>query len=138
MQRLEVFRGSCLCGQIKFEIEGAFDSFFLCHCKFCQKDTGSAHAANLFSTKARLVWLRGEDYVTTYNLPATRHVKAFCQTCGSVMPTVQMGGKLLVVPAGCLDSTVSLSPTAHIFYSSRATWANELEKLPKIDKAPGN
>jgi hypothetical protein len=40
--------GSCLCGAVSFEVSGAFDSFFLCHCSRCRKDTGSAHAANLF------------------------------------------------------------------------------------------
>lgn len=131
-------QGSCLCGQVKFQIEGSFESFFFCHCKFCQKDTGSAHAANLFSTTARLNWLQGEDKVTAYHLPNTRHVKAFCATCGSAMPNLQMGGQLLVVPAGCLDSNVQIKPNAHIFCSSRASWDHDLEKVPKFEKAPGN
>jgi len=42
--------GSCLCKKINFEIEGEFDSFYLCHCGRCRKDTGSAHAANFFLT----------------------------------------------------------------------------------------
>ncbi|MFN3455173.1 MAG: GFA family protein, partial [Pseudobdellovibrio sp.] len=44
------YLGSCLCGQVEFKIQGVLESFFLCHCKYCQKDTGSAHSANLFST----------------------------------------------------------------------------------------
>ena len=51
------YKGSCLCGEITFEIIGEFESFFLCHCERCRKDTGSAHAANLFSSSARLIWL---------------------------------------------------------------------------------
>jgi hypothetical protein len=46
--------GSCLCGQVQFELEGTFDAFYLCHCQYCQKDTDSAHAANLFSKTASL------------------------------------------------------------------------------------
>lgn len=137
MEKHNVTRGSCLCGQNKFEINGAFESFFFCHCKHCQKDTGSAHAANLFSTTAKLVWLQGEDQVASYNLPNTRHVKAFCKTCGSAMPNLQMEGKLLVVPAGSLDANVEITPNAHIFYASRANWDNELEKIPRINTVPG-
>ena len=48
--------GSCLCGTVRFKVEGEFDSFYLCHCQHCQKDTGSAHAANLFSSSAKLIW----------------------------------------------------------------------------------
>jgi hypothetical protein len=47
-QMSNTYSGSCLCGEIRFEIEGEFERFYLCHCEYCRKDTGSAHAANLF------------------------------------------------------------------------------------------
>ena len=47
-QMSNTYSGSCLCGEIRFEIEGEFELFYLCHCEYCRKDTGSAHAANLF------------------------------------------------------------------------------------------
>ena len=128
--------GSCLCGQIKYAIKGSFESFFLCHCKHCQKDSGSAHSANLFSTSAKLEWLSGEENVKTYNLPETRHVKSFCMNCGSAMPNLQADGKLVVVPAGSLDGPVEIKPNAHIFFSSKANWEIDLENIPKIDKLP--
>jgi hypothetical protein len=53
------YKGSCLCGEIIFEIIGEFESFFLCHCERCRKDTGSAHAANLFSSKTSRTYLLG-------------------------------------------------------------------------------
>ncbi|WP_081849427.1 GFA family protein [Marinobacter nitratireducens] len=127
--------GSCLCGTAKFEVQGAFDSFYLCHCQHCQKDTGSAHAANLFSTSAKLTWRAGADAVATYTLPGTRHTKCFCKLCGSALPSSQIAG-LLVVPAGCLDTEVATSPTAHIFTSSKAAWDRELGKLPQFEGVP--
>ena len=128
--------GSCLCEQIKFSVDGDFASFFLCHCKHCQKDTGSAHAANLFATSAKLNWLSGEDKIKTYNLPNTRHTKSFCQECGAAVPNLQMDGKLLVVPAGSLNTEVTIKPTAHIFCSSRASWEDSLPAAPKFEKLP--
>lgn len=130
------YNGSCLCGHIKFEIEGAFESFYLCHCKFCQKDSGSAHAANLFSSKAQLRWIVGKEKVKTFNLPSTRHTKSFCQQCGSAVPNQQMEGQLLVVPAGSLDTGIELKPDAHLFYSSRASWDDGLENIKKFEKLP--
>lgn len=129
--------GSCLCGKVKYEVEGEFESFFLCHCKFCQKDTGSAHAANLFSTTSKLSWLSGEEFVKTFNLPNTRHVKSFCVICGSSTPSVQSAGTLLVVPAGSLDVPVKLRPKAHLFMASKADWDEDLERLKKFDGLPG-
>lgn len=129
--------GSCLCGKVSFQVEGTFESFFLCHCSHCQKDSGSAHAANLFSTTARLTWVSGADDVTCFTLQGSRHTKAFCKTCGSVAPSLQMDGKLLVVPAGSLDTDVALQPNAHIFAASRAAWDRDLEALPAFESFPG-
>ncbi len=128
--------GSCLCGEVKFQINGDFDSFYLCHCEHCQKDTGSAHAANLFSQSARLLWQSGETAVSTFNLPGTRHSKSFCKLCGSALPNIQMGGALLVVPAGSLDSELTIRPTAHIFTSSKASWESALDALPAFETLP--
>lgn len=127
--------GSCLCGTVSFEVKGDFDSFFLCHCKFCQKDTGSANAANLFSQSAKLVWQSGADAVTSFTLPGTHHSKSFCKLCGSALPNTQLAGHI-VVPAGCLDSDVSTVPNAHIFLSSKAAWEHELDNLPKYMRLP--
>ncbi len=132
----DMHSGSCLCEKIRYEIEGGLDSFFLCHCQYCQKDTGAAYAANLFSTTAKLIWITGKDKIKTFNLPSTRHTKSFCIDCGSAVPTLQMEGKLLVVPAGGLDSELPLSPDAHIFCSSKAAWSNGLENVKKFDKFP--
>lgn len=128
--------GSCLCGEVRYTVEGSFTRFYLCHCQHCRKDTGSAHAANLFSPGGRLTWLSGTEKVRQFNLPATRHSRSFCTTCGSALPSVQMDGALIVVPAGSLDDDLSLRPDAHLFVASRANWDEALEKLPRMDRFP--
>ncbi|MDV7105553.1 GFA family protein [Vibrio sp. TH_r3] len=129
------YLGSCLCGTVSFSIKGEFDSFYLCHCHYCQKDTGSAHAANLFSQSAQLVWQSGFDAVTSFTLPDTRHSKSFCKFCGSALPNTQNEG-LLVVPAGCLDTDISMLPTAQIFSSCKASWAAELDRVAQFEGLP--
>jgi hypothetical protein len=128
--------GSCLCGEVKFRVDGAFERFFLCHCSRCRKDTGSAHAANLFSSTATLTWISGVDGVRTYRVPGTRHQRSFCANCGSALPTIQGDGGLLAVPAGSLDTPVGLRPDAHILLASRAGWDDRLEDLPRLDGLP--
>lgn len=127
--------GSCLCGMVKFEVTGDFDTFYLCYCDYCQKDTGSAHAANLFSVSARLTWLCGVDAVRSFTLPGTHHNKSFCGSCGSALPGTQLAD-LLVVPAGCLDSEIPLSPTARIFTSSRSGWEATMGDVPEFEGLP--
>ena len=128
--------GSCLCGTVTFLIEGEFSGFYLCHCKYCRKDTGSAHAANLFAQPARLTWLTGESDVSSYRLPGTRHCKSFCNHCGSALPSVQISEAFAVVPAGSLDGDIALKPTAHIFTCSRANWDSALENIPQFERMP--
>lgn len=130
-------KGSCLCREVRFEVTGEFESFYLCHCQHCQKDTGSAHASNLFSSSATLAWTSGEEHVKTYTLPSTKHVKSFCSICGSALPNLQMNNTLLVVPAGSLDEEISIKPTAHIFTSSAANWGKNLEKVRSYKQLPG-
>ncbi|MBE9059911.1 GFA family protein [cf. Phormidesmis sp. LEGE 11477] len=130
-------KGSCLCGTVRYEIVGNFESFFLCHCEYCRKDTGSAHASNLFSTTAELKWISGQSKIAIYNLPSTKHVKSFCSNCGSALPNIQNDGKLLVVPAGSLDEQIGITPNAHIFFASKANWDQNLENIATIDGPPG-
>lgn len=129
--------GSCLCGAVRFEVDGGFERFYLCHCGRCRKDSGSAHSANLFSTRAKVRWLSGEDKISHFRLPGTRHARSFCAACGSALPSVQMDGALLVVPAGGLDGDVPLAPDAHLFVSTRANWDHALERVPALDGLPG-
>ncbi len=129
------YLGSCLCGTVKFTVDGEFENLYLCHCQYCQKDTGSSHAANLFSRSAKLTWLSGEGAVTSFTLPNTRHHKSFCKFCGSALPSTQPAGQL-VVPAGCLDSEVSILPTANIFTASRTTWDSGSAEIPEFEGLP--
>lgn len=128
--------GSCLCAAVRFEVDGDFERFYLCHCEYCRKDSGSAHAANLFAANAALRWLSGQDKVTQFTLPSTQHSRSFCSICGSALPNLQRDGALVVVPAGSLNSNVPIRPDAHIFVASRANWDLALESIPSIAGFP--
>lgn len=126
--------GSCLCGKVNYTIEGSFEYFYLCHCSHCRKDSGSSHAANLFSSTAKLIWLSGQSSVTTFQLPGTRHARNFCATCGSALPLAD--AQIVVVPAGSLDSDIDLAPDGNIFTDSRATWDHELHTARNYGSSP--
>ena len=135
---MTTYRGSCLCGNVTYEVTGSFDSLYLCHCKYCQKDTGSAHAANLFSSSAQLTLLSGEESLQQFNLTDTRHSKCFCRNCGSAMPW-QVPGMFVIVPAGSLDTTVdveAIPTTAHLFLASQADWEQNSANAPRFNKFP--
>ena len=129
--------GSCLCGAVRFDVVGEVQGFYLCHCSRCRKDTGSAHAANLFTAAVAIDWRSGRENVRTYRVPETRHQKSFCVTCGSAVPSLQVEGDLLMIPAGCIDGAISRRPDAHICLASRADWDDRLENVAGIEGVPG-
>lgn len=129
----EIYDGECLCGSVKFKIIGSFSHFFLCHCSRCQKTSGSAHGANLFSKDAKLNFISGEDKVKDYLIEGTRFMTTFCTECGSKLPK-DHNGKILQVPAGSISSELLKRPTAHIYYGSRNKWDHDLEKITKFNE----
>ncbi|WP_297755371.1 GFA family protein [uncultured Shimia sp.] len=129
--------GQCLCGAVTFRISGEFESFFLCHCARCRKDSGSAHSANLFSSTAKITWVSGEENIKVFRLSGSHHMKSFCSNCGAALPVSQPEVGFLVVPAGSIDSRIDIRPTAHIYCASRADWDNDLASIEWIDGLPG-
>jgi hypothetical protein len=54
---MPTFRGSCLCGEIAFDVEGPFDLFLNCHCSRCRKASGTAHSCEVIVKARALRWL---------------------------------------------------------------------------------
>ena len=126
--------GSCLCGQVRFQVHGPYLAFHLCHCSRCRKETGSAHAANLFTAAGNIEWLEGESLVKRFDLPdAERFARAFCTECGGPVPYTSRDGRFLIVPAGSLDGDPGVRPDDNIFWRDRAPWEEEGHDAPRFD-----
>jgi len=132
----QIHTGSCLCGSAKFELNGAFKKFFLCHCNRCRKSSGTAHCSNLLAPSAQLTWLSGADKLSFYKHEDTNFARTFCSVCGSNVPTDAKARDLVIVPAGCLDTDVDLSPQAHIFLNSKGNWDDGFTQVPSFDGMP--
>jgi hypothetical protein len=132
-----ILRGSCLCGAVKYEIDGDPQRFFHCHCSRCRKATGTGHASNMFLQPAALTWLTGEEYVRSFKVPeAARFTNQFCTQCGGRLPRQPPNADTVVVPAGSLDSDAPILPQARIFTGSRASWSCASDNLPHHEELP--
>lgn len=115
--------GSCLCGNVRFEVTPPFTAFRYCHCSRCQKASGSAHAANAFLPLAQFKWLGGESAIKRYDMPtAQRFAVWFCSQCGTRVPHQVRGREDMLIPAGVLDQQSAQRPENSIFWGSRAKW----------------
>lgn len=113
--------GSCLCGAVRFRIDGPTTDIGMCHCSKCRKVSGVASNAVLMLPRAGLSWLSGEDGIAKFALP-DGWGSWRCAVCGSPLPTLHPDGEAWWVPAGLLDADPGVRITGHIFVDSRAPW----------------
>jgi hypothetical protein len=118
-------RGSCLCGALRYEIEGDFDGIWMCHCSNCRKASGGLGNTILVVPRERFRWLAGEDHRTKYTLRPTYSITR-CNTCGTPLPAEE-DDKAIYLTAGTLDDDLGVAVTNHIFYGSNADWAHDAE-----------
>ncbi len=132
------FSGSCLCGAVKYEVEGNIERFSHCHCQRCRKATGTGHASNvLVSPLSSLKWLSGESLLARYDVPeAKRFYNYLCSKCGSPMPRVIEQLDAVLVPAGSVDGDLPALPQHRIFWESRADWSCQDDELPVFSEYP--
>lgn len=133
VSEIEQLEGGCLCGGVRYRVSGPWLRFVHCHCSRCRRATGTGHATNLFAAPGNLSWLVGASQVARFDLPEARSfATAFCRACGSPLPHLTRSGSAWVVPAGSLDEGPGLTPSARIFWSSRASWSCDESALPRF------
>ena len=127
--------GSCLCGQVRFEIDGVLTPIQYCHATRCRKATGAAFAPEVAAKASHLRWISGEDLVTVFEAPLLRepprYRHAFCRVCGSPAPVALEGTDLVVLHAGILDGTPETRPFRHIFVAQNPSWHPITDDLPQ-------
>jgi hypothetical protein len=130
--------GTCLCGGVAFESDGPVLDFVFDHCSRCRKATGSAFLAEILVPAASFRWVRGERSVRTYEAPIRErpppYRRAFCATCGGIVPREVFG--VVLCPAGLLDDDAGLRPMRHIFVGVKAPWFDILDDLPRFETKP--
>ncbi|MBI1494266.1 GFA family protein [Halocynthiibacter styelae] len=101
--------GSCLCGDVRFELTGELRPVIACHCVQCRKTSGHHVAAT--SVRRDQITVQGE--VTWYQSSDTAR-RGFCATCGSNLFWDGTGANISVF-AGTLDGDTGLDIRGHIY-----------------------
>jgi len=118
-----MINGGCHCGSIRYEIDGEPERAGFCHCRNCQRVTGTGHACFMGVRRERLM-ISGETrtYPITLQSGVTL-VRHFCPTCGSqIFGEPGSVPEIVSIYAGTLDDTADFRPTDAIFTASRAAW----------------
>lgn len=125
-----VLTGSCLCGQVRYEVRGGLGPFFFCHCKTCQKAQGGAFVCAATVKAQDFQLLAGGENVAEYESSPGKK-RCFCRNCGSPLWSRREGdARTLRLRLGLLDGDPG-RPLGHIFVEDKAPWFAIGDDLPQ-------
>lgn len=118
-----MYKGSCLCGSVTFELESEPKAVSHCHCNMCQKQHGAAFATYASLPKDDLSYLSGVEELASYNSSETIERK-FCKKCGS---SIEWSGSKefpgwVSIAVATFDTPYNPKEIKQIYLESRACW----------------
>jgi hypothetical protein len=117
--------GSCTCRYVRYRMLSAPLIVHCCHCRWCQRETGSAFALNALIEHDRVELLEGQwELVETPSLSGKGQKIARCPKCHVALWSnyAGAGDALRFVRVGSLDDPDRCPPDIHIFTSSKQPW----------------
>ena len=131
----EPLSGGCLCGDVRYEVQGEPVYVFHCHCSMCRRAGGAA-----FQTWAGL---EAGAVTVTQGTPQSYESssfarRSFCGRCGGQLFYRYTGEQspALWVSAGTLDHPERVTPDRHVFADDRVPWVHMEDGLPRTDGDP--
>lgn len=114
--------GGCLCGAVRYEVDGPLAPVQLCHCGQCRKAQGSAFAANVPVPTMAFHLVKGDGALREYRAsPGKRRV--FCGDCGSPIFSQRDDAPDVVrLRVGGLDDDRGMEIGFHIQAAFKASW----------------
>ena len=127
--------GGCACGAVRYRLGSKPMFVHCCHCKDCQRQTGSAFVINALIEADRVEMLASETEAVPVPTDSGRpHVIHRCPTC-KVAVFSHYGGveRLSFIRVGTLDEPSALPPDIHIYTRSKLPWVALPAEVPAVE-----
>ena len=124
-------KGSCLCGAVKFEVEGNLSSPDACHCSQCRKWTGHYLVSGDVSRSA--LKILGSDHLTWFQ-SSKKVRRGFCSTCGASLffdPLDKEKHDWIGISMGAFDTPTHTTLALHIFVAEKGDYYEIMHGLPQ-------
>lgn len=132
--------GGCLCGQIRYTCTSEPALTAVCHCRNCQKQSGSTFSL-LVAVPKGTIQVEGGDGLCTFSdrgESGQAVLRRFCGNCGSpLFSDVAAMPELEFIKAGTLDDASWLQPQAQFWCVSAQPWLQLSETLQRHERNPG-
>ena len=127
--------GGCDCRTVRYRMETAPLFVHCCHCRWCQRETGTSFALNALIEADRVSALASPpELINTPSLSGRGQVIARCPNCKvAVWSNYSVAGPFInFIRVGTLDFPDSLTPDIHICTSSKQPWVLLPEDTPAV------
>ena len=127
-------QGGCLCGRVRYRVNGPLFDVSNCHCSMCRRQHGAAYATYARFAAGDFEWTAGEELAKTFETPAGAGW-CFCAECGSTLAGTD-NGEITSITLGTVEGDPGIAPELHIFAGSKACWHEITDALPQFDEWP--
>jgi hypothetical protein len=127
--------GGCLCGAVRYEVNGPMLFGGFCHCIDCRKTT-SSHSASMAVAEASMS-VTGK--VSEYTRPGGSGnpvTRVFCPVCGSGVYSKGARPGVVMLKAGTLDDPEQFKPMATVYASRAPSWDAPRADIPAFPEMP--
>ena len=125
-----MFKGSCLCGSVSFQVNGDLTPPAACHCGQCRKQSGhfwcatNAQDADFTLTSDKsLRWYDASDRAT----------RGFCGNCGSFLFWKRKGASRIAIAMGAFDQSTGLALARHIFVADKGDYYQITDDIAQLE-----
>ena len=129
--------GECLCGNVSYTLEGEPIFSLVCHCKNCQKQSGSAFSINVI---CRLDQIEVSGNLSIYeglSDAGNTVFRKFCGNCGSpIFSELTAHPGLIALKVGSLNDTSKVMPSSQVWCDSGQGWLKIEGDMPRFAKNP--
>lgn len=123
------YSGGCLCGAVRYEIEGAVSMPCFCHCASCRRATGAPTVP--WGTFARDALRVTRGRLTEYR-SSPQVWRGFCARCGtSLTYRHEARAAEIDVTLATLDDPTLIAPQMHVWVKDQLPWASIGDSLPR-------
>lgn len=130
--------GRCLCGSITYLCEAEPTLTAVCHCRDCQRQTGTASSL-IVAVPAGSLQISGDtlsSFATIGEEHGTKTNRHFCSSCGSpIVSRVEAMPDLEFIKAGTMDDASGLTPTLEFFTRSAHAWVEPVPGAQRMMRA---
>ncbi|MGA7966321.1 MAG: GFA family protein [Gammaproteobacteria bacterium] len=133
----QTFDGGCTCGAVRYRMTSPPMFVHCCHCRWCQRETGTSYALNAMIEADRVVLLAGEpETVDTPSLSGHGQKIARCPTCRIALWSnyAGAGDAIRFIRVGTLDEPDRVPPDIQIFTASRQPWVVLSADIPAVEE----